>query len=100
MAQDARSARRGPRFQTPRPGYDASDYASASAALSTGGRLSASGTVSTNAAAGFPALHLYTMDQARLYAGLGFVAIGTVIHADDGRVSDLMVWRPSRSGAV
>jgi predicted N-acetyltransferase YhbS len=45
-------------------------------------------------ASGFPALYLYTMDQARLYARLGFVAIGTVIHADDGRISDLMVWRP------
>ncbi|MCC6628962.1 MAG: GNAT family N-acetyltransferase [Chloroflexi bacterium] len=43
-------------------------------------------------AAGYPALYLYTMDQARLYARLGFVAIGTVLHADDGRLSDLMVW--------
>jgi predicted N-acetyltransferase YhbS len=45
-------------------------------------------------AAGYPALYLYTPDQARLYARLGFVAIGQVIHPDDGRRSDLMVWQP------
>ena len=44
--------------------------------------------------AGYSALYLYTPDQAKLYARLGFVAIGTVVHADDGRSSDLMVWRP------
>ena len=47
----------------------------------------------TSRAANFSALYLYTPDQARLYARLGFVAIGQVIHPDDGRLSDLMAWR-------
>lgn len=47
-------------------------------------------------AAGYPALYLYTPDQARLYARLGFVVIGQVIHPDDGRRSDLMLWQPGR----
>jgi predicted N-acetyltransferase YhbS len=46
----------------------------------------------TARAAGYPALYLFTPDQARLYARLGFTRIGTVVFPDDGRLSDLMVW--------
>lgn len=42
--------------------------------------------------AGFPTLYLFTPDQARLYARLGFVAIGQVIYPNDGRPADLMAW--------
>ncbi|MEZ5781383.1 MAG: translocation/assembly module TamB domain-containing protein [Rhizobiaceae bacterium] len=42
---------------------------SASAALSTGGRISASGTISTNAVAGFPADIRIALDQARYADG-------------------------------
>lgn len=42
--------------------------------------------------AGYPHLYLYTPDQARLYARIGFQTIGTVIFPNDGRVSDLMIW--------
>jgi predicted N-acetyltransferase YhbS len=47
-------------------------------------------------AAGFPALYLFTEDQARLYARQGFVAFGTVARVDDGSPCDLMVWRPGQ----
>ncbi|MEZ5805298.1 MAG: translocation/assembly module TamB domain-containing protein [Rhizobiaceae bacterium] len=47
---------------------------SASAALSTGGRISASGTVSTNAAAGFPADLRIVLDNARYVDGTMVIA--------------------------
>jgi predicted N-acetyltransferase YhbS len=50
-------------------------------------------------AAGYPALHLFTPDQARLYARLGFTPIGHVIFPDDGRLSDLMAWRNERDAS-
>ncbi len=48
-------------------------------------------------AGGYPALYLYTPDQARLYARLGFTTIGAVISPDDGRACDLMVWTIMRN---
>ncbi len=45
-----------------------------SAALASGGRIGASGTVSTNAAAGFPANIRITLDQARYADGNMVVA--------------------------
>ena len=45
-------------------------------------------------ASGFPALYLYTPDQARLYARQGFTVIGGVISPEDARACDLMVWTP------
>ena len=56
-------------------------------------------TVQTAArAAGYPALYLYTPDQARLYARLGFTTIGAVVSPDDGRSCDLMVWHVAGDG--
>ncbi|WP_274629036.1 translocation/assembly module TamB domain-containing protein [Arvimicrobium flavum] len=53
---------------------DRIDIRNASAALSTGGRLSASGTISTNAAAGFPADIRIVLDNARYADGEMVVA--------------------------